>query len=592
MRLIIDFETVDPYLDKLGSGWAHGRMIVLGAAVRWDHEKHSVYLRNKEEILEYVEKATVLIAHNLQYDIGILMMWGVDISRFTLIDTMVLAKLANSVLLSYSLDALSKQYFGETKSDKVMGLAAIRHRLYHVSKRTKPRSESWKAAKLRSAIKFSKQHMDQIERVRPDLVEKYAKQDTDLTAKLYSLFMRQIQNKEWIEKISYLYKILLKSRQRGVRVNIERVKEVRDILLKEEEGHLAWLTDNSGKEDFNPNSPKDLPALLDKFKVKYPLTPKGNASITKDWLETQDDEVCTHVREFRRYQKARRDFCDSILLTQELMPLKKRGRVYPEFRVFGAKTGRFSCANPNIQQIPARDAVIGPLIRSMYIPEKDETWYSLDFSSQESQLQVHYASLIKSEGADLLVEEFKKDPNLDLHTLVAEIAGIDRTEAKVVNLGLSYGMGVGKLAKALGVTLPQAKIVIENYNSAMPFLKELNQQCMSTMKTRGAIRTLGGRESKLDPPIFDKEVQKMVSFEYKGLNKLIQGSAADQVIEALVLLEKAGIPILFSVHDEINFSSASIEVAQQVKKIMENCTELRVPMVTDIGQGDNWSKAK
>jgi DNA polymerase-1 len=592
VRLVIDFETVDPYLDKLGSGWAHGRMIVLGAALRWEHEKHSVYIRNKEEILEYVEKATVLIAHNLQYDIGILLMWGVDVSKYLLIDTMILAKLVNSVHLSYSLDALGKEYLGESKSDTAMGLAAIRYRLYNVSRKTKPRSERWKKDKMRSAIKFSKQHMDQIERVRPDLVEKYAKQDTDLTANLYDLLMRKLGPSAWIEKISYLYKLLLKSRQRGVRIDIDKVHEVRQILMDVENSNLDWLISESGNPDFNPNSPKDLPALMDKFGVKYPKTPKGNPSITKDWLDKQDSEVCLHVREFRRHQKARRDFCDSIITTQELMPLKKRGRVYPEFRVFGAKTGRFSCANPNIQQIPARDEVIGPLIRSMYIPEDGETWYSLDFSSQESRLQVHYASLIGAEGAGLLVEEFKKDPNLDLHSLVAEIAGIGRTEAKTINLGLSYGMGTAKLAHALGVTPAQARVIIENYNTAMPFLKELSRKCNDTLGKKGSILTLGGRQSKLDPPIFDKDTQKMISFEYKGLNKLIQGSAADQVIEAMIQIEKAGIPILFSVHDEINFSSSSPEMAEEVKKIMENCTELEVPMVTDIGQGNNWSKAK
>jgi DNA polymerase-1 len=172
------------------------------------------------------------------------------------------------------------------------------------------------------------------------------------------------------------------------------------------------------------------------------------------------------------------------------------------------------------------------------------------------------------------------------------MASIDRNAAKIINLGLSYGMGVNKLSKQLGVSTPEAKELIKKYHEALPFLSVLNKRCMATMSNKKGIRTLGGRISRLDPPLFDKDTQKMLSFEYKGLNKLIQGSAADQVIEAMIKIDKAGIPMLFSVHDEICLSLKNRADAGIVKEIMENCVDLEVPMLTDIGEGKNWSKCK
>src|SRR5690606_28433062 len=136
------------------------------------------------------------------------------------------------------------------------------------------------------------------------------------------------------------------------------------------------------------------------------------------------------LKTYRKYNKARRDFCDTLLATQELLPENKRGRVYPKFTVLGARTGRFTCSLPNIQQIPARDKEIGPLIRSFYIPEEGEQWYSLDFSAHEPRLQVHYAAKARVEGGELMALEYNNNPTLDSHQMVADMAGVTRPEAK------------------------------------------------------------------------------------------------------------------------------------------------------------------
>ena len=134
MKLVIDFETVDPHLDVLGSGWGHGDIDIVGASIRIESWPEARWFDNKQEIIAYVNNCTHIIAHNLQYDVGILIMWGVDISSKHLVDTMVLAKIHNSILLSYSLDNLSKKYLGFAKAKDELAESVMKHSLYRDSK--------------------------------------------------------------------------------------------------------------------------------------------------------------------------------------------------------------------------------------------------------------------------------------------------------------------------------------------------------------------------------------------------------------------------------------------------------------------------
>lgn len=590
-ELVVDWETWDPYLKELGPGWVHGQMRLIGAAFKINDEKTiwKDFENEFESIKALASESDVIIAHNLQYDVGILLALGIDISDKVLIDTKQLAILFDNSMGDFSLDGLSKRFLGETKSNLPLALVAIRHRLFsRISKRKGPRSTTWKERKLKEAKKWAIENLHMIYEKRPDLVEKYCVQDVDLTYQLYD-YLKSRVDKKWIYKCSEANHALLKMRRKGVKIDTDILIDVRQELYVKECEWLQKLQELAGNEEFNPNSPKDLPALYDKYGIWYPRTEKGNPSITKFWLEDQTDDISKVVKEYRRYSKARRDFCDSVIEGQ--MKMKNPGRVFPELKLFGAAaTGRFSCANPNIQQIPARDDDIGPLIRSFYVPDDGEMWYCLDFSSQESRIQVHYANLTNCEGADEFVSAYKENPRLDLHTKVADIANIDRTTGKNINLRLSYGMGKAMLAKSLGLSDVDAKIVMDKYEDALPYLRELTLKCQSAMKKKGFIKTLSGRQLRLDSPTFENGVKR--TYEYKAMNKLIQGSAADQCIEAIIQLDKAGITPLFVVHDECNFSLPADEWAEKARHIMENCVKLQVPMISDIGKGNNWSKAK
>lgn len=601
MKLVIDFETVDPYLDRLGAGWVHGQIKVLGAAVFREDWDRVHYLTKKEDILTLVNGCSTLIAHNLQYDVGILLMWGVDITKFKLIDTMILAKLYNNIQRSYSLDDLSAKYLNEKKEKDELAEAVIEHNLY-----TTKTGTSQKISCMKKAHKFAITNLDKLTKVVPHIVASYAKKDVDLTWRLYGYFMALIQDKSWIDKCSHIYRILLLQRQKGVRIDLKRVQEVRDLLYYRERSILQQLRFKADDPEFNPLSTGHVSELLYRYKVPFPFTAKGNPSVTKKFLEAQNHPVCRLLIDYRRYNKARRDFCDSVLECQELLPYGKKGRVYPEFRLFGARTGRFSCANPNIQQIPKRDEEIGPLIRSIYIADEGDQWYSLDFSQQEFRLFAYFAEISGKDASTAVA--FREDPMKDFHDFVADLCCITRDQAKPINLGSLYGMGVDKMALELKIPVEDAITLLKRYHGNFTAVRKLTRACGKLLKKSGYVITLGGRKSYLDPPAYADELvgyqdkmikgrkykvpiyeKKLVTFEYKGLNKLIQGSAADQIIESMILIDKLGINMLFSVHDEINLSLNNPKDAERVKEIMENCVKLTVPMVTEIKCGDSWN---
>jgi DNA polymerase-1 len=221
------------------------------------------------------------------------------------------------------------------------------------------------------------------------------------------------------------------------------------------------------------------------------------------------------------------------------------------------------------------------MCRSFFVPEEGETWYSLDYSNQEGRLQVHYAVLLDCKGADLVQKEFLRDPNFDLHQWVADLCGIARFDGKTINLGISYGMALNSLGQSLSVSRAEAKRLKGLYNKQMPYLSDLATKCEGIMKDKGRIKTLGGRLLRRED-----------GFEYKTLNKLIQGSASDQTVEAMIQAYKRGIPVLFPVHDELNLSTSNPQDAYDLQALMTIAYELVIPTVVSIGSGENWGECK
>jgi DNA polymerase I-like protein with 3'-5' exonuclease and polymerase domains len=268
-------------------------------------------------------------------------------------------------------------------------------------------------------------------------------------------------------------------------------------------------------------------------------------------------------------------------------------------------------ANPNLQQVPARHEIIGPMVRGLFLPEQEQLWASNDFSSQEPRLLVHYASLLGLPGADKMVDAYNNDPNTDFHQMVADMAGIKRKAAKTIGLGLMYGMGKGKLAAQLDLSAHEADELITRFHHNVPFLKGTVNAVMKRIDhpaAGGAIRTLLGRKCRF--PLWEPMewgVNKALPHEqaiiaygqrikragtYKGLNRLIQGSAADQAKAAMVALAKAGMTPILQVHDEVALSVRSREEALEGARIMAEAVRMEVPSRCDVEVGPSWGEAK
>jgi len=259
------------------------------------------------------------------------------------------------------------------------------------------------------------------------------------------------------------------------------------------------------------------------------------------------------------------------------------------------------------------------MIRRLFLPEEGQKWAAIDFSQQEPRILVHYAYAFGEskgahlEGAPEFVEAYRKDPDTDFHSMVAEMASIPRKQAKTINLGMMYGMGVKKLAAELDLTYDEAKTLISQYHERVPFVKGLTNGVTNKLNDRkspGSIHSILGRKCRFDlwePHSFEmnkalplnEAVDKYGAttrlrraFTYKALNRLIQASAADMTKRAMVNIYRTGRVPLIQIHDEIAMSVDSAEEAREVANIMEEAVSLYVPNKCDVEIGDSWGNAE
>jgi DNA polymerase I-like protein with 3'-5' exonuclease and polymerase domains len=346
---------------------------------------------------------------------------------------------------------------------------------------------------------------------------------------------------------------------------------------------------------------------FDKLSIPYEHTATGKPKFDKNFLLTHKHPVAKMIVEARETNKARTTFIDTIIRHSH------KGRIHANINQMrsdeggGTVTGRFSYSNPNLQQVPARNKEIGPLIRSVFIPNEGCTWGSFDYSQQEPRVLVHYAALTGGglKGADEVIESYKtKDP--DFHQAVADMAGIDRSTAKTINLGMMYGMGKGKLSSQLGLDKEETENLFAKFHANVPFVKQLMEQASRKAESVGYLRTLLGRKCRFDkwePRSFgthkslslvdaQREYGRDIkrAWTYKALNRLIQGSSADMTKKAMIDLYEEGIISHIQVHDELNCSIESKEQATRIKEVMENTVELKVPLKVDMEIGPSWGE--
>jgi len=592
-EIAIDLETKDPNIKTKGPGWPTMDGNIVGIAVATEgfagyfpvaHENGSNmdYKIVMDWVQEVVSGPGDKIFHNASYDVGWLRAHGIKISG-RIIDTMVASALVDENRFSYSLNALGYDWLGETKSEQELKEAA----------------SEWGIDAKQELYKLPAK-----------FVGFYAEQDAILTLKLWQylkteIFRQEIQSVFDLE--TELFPVLLNMRATGVRVDLNEAEKLKDEFVKKETKILDKITKESGLP-VDIFAARSIAKAFDKLGIKYPLTEKTKEpSFTANWLLNCEAPIAKLIREAREVHKFHATFIDSILKFQH------KGRIHSEIHQLrgdggGTVSGRLSYANPNLQQVPARNKELGTRIRSLFKPESGLQWGSFDYSQQEPRLVVHYASSIGFPGSDKLIEAYEKE-NADFHQTVADMAQIPRSQAKTINLGIFYGMGARKLSNELGIQTDEAKLLLQEYNKSVPFVRQLANRCMESADKNGAIRTIKGRKcrfNKWEPNSFglykavteEEAVQKYGrgnikrAGTYKALNRLIQGSAADQVKQAMIDCFKEGFLPIIQIHDELCFNVRPAKDSDKIREIMENCIpELKVPSKVDVAINKDWGSA-
>ena len=624
-EIAIDLETRDPDLKKQGSGAISGNGEVVGIAVAVDGYKNYFPIAHgegpnmpRDQVLKWFkdvcESPATKIFHNAMYDVCWIRNLGIKINGL-IIDTMVAASLIDENRFSFTLNSLSWVYLNKGKNETLLTKAAKERGL-------DPKADMWKMPASE--------------------VGAYAEEDAALTLELWHLFKKIIIEEDLQNVFNLetdLFPCLVDMRHLGVRVDIEKANQLKTALAVKEENLLQQIKIESGV-DTQLWAARSIAEVFEKLKLPYDRTEKtGSPSFTKNFISKHTHPVVNMIAEARKINKVRTTFIDTILKHEH------KGRIHADINQIrsddgGTVTGRFSYSNPNLQQIPARDPDTGPLIRSLFIPEEGCKWGTFDYSQQEPRLVAHYALRFEYDSAQVIADSYENDPSTDFHQIVADMAEIDRKEAKTINLGLFYGMGKAKLQNELAVSKEKADELFNTYHGRVPFVKELMSGVMNAAQQKGKIKTLLGRRCRfpkyepilrgsdwgtfvpaadhekmmelkeMGPYLLDEngDQEKDVdgkpkknywyknghrrAFTYKALNKLIQGSAADMTKKAMVDLYKEGLIGHIQIHDELDFSIESEQQADKIKQIMEQAVNLKVPNKVDYESGPNWGEIK
>jgi DNA polymerase I-like protein with 3'-5' exonuclease and polymerase domains len=595
-EIAIDLETCDPNMEKFGPGWPRKDGFIVGYAVAVDGWcgyypiAHGGGGNLDKKIVEsWITEIMLLpcpkVMHNAAYDLGWLWAAGFEV-KGKIIDTMIAAGLVDENRFSYALNSLGFDLLKEVKSEEMLKKAALDWGVH-------PKKQLWMLP--------------------ANFVGSYGEQDAALTLKLWhhlEILLRQEEVESIFELETEILPILTRMTFKGIRFDREGAKKLIVDLQKKEKKLMAYIRKESGL-------PVDMWAAVsiakafDALGIDYPKTEKGAPSFTKSFLESCEHPIAQAIVEVREINKTHNTF-----LTPYLDASEATGRIHSHVSQLrgetgGTVTGRLSMNQPNLHQVPARHPVIGPMVRGLFLPEEGQLWAANDFSAQEPRLLIHFSTRLELPGADKMAEAYRTDPDTDFHQIVADVAGITRKEAKTIGLGISYGMGKAKLALALDLQLDEATELIEQFHARVPFLKGMIsavQKQINHPASGGSIRTLLGRKCRfpLYEPIawglnkalpYEEAVAKhgvrlRRAYTFKGLNKLLQGSGADMIKQAMVELHRAGFNILLSVHDEIALSVDTKEEAEAAAEIMRNCVQLEVPLKVDVEIGTTWGSAE
>ena len=619
----VDTETYDPELLENGPGWGRGKGHIVGVSIgadgggRWyfpiRHEVEPEFNMNPEHVMAWLRHtlgnpAQPKVGANLMYDYGWLKHEGVEIAG-ELIDVQYAEALLDE-RAEVGLEVLGMKYLQEGKTSNL---------LYQ-----------W-CADYYGGRPNGKQRAN-IYRAPPRLVGHYAESDADLPLRLAPILYKKLQAEGLLDLYSMecrLIRLLVAMRFAGVTVDVAKADHLRHELKKREDLEQEKLNAMAGfKVDINSSG--SLARAFDGLGLAYSKTAKGSPSFTKAFLGEVQHPLGASIREIRKLAKLRGTFIESYLLNSH-----RDGKVFCQFHPMrgdegGTRSGRFSSSTPNLQNIPARDDELAPMIRGLFIPDPGhQQWRKYDYSQIEYRFLIHFAM---GPGSEDVRRHFNEHPDTDYHEmaldLVAPEAGWDisskelrkkhRRPIKNINFGLIYGMGVDKLSADLGLTQAEGKKLFAAYHRGVPFAKATMDACSQEAQMTGIITTILGRRSRFDlwEPSRTRDFDNRIGLGYtdallayggdikraythKALNRRLQGSAADLMKIAMLrcwedgIFDETGVPRL-TVHDELDFSDpgGKDKAFEAMNHVLEHAIPLRIPVRADGEIGPDWGHVK
>jgi len=545
----------------------------------------------------------LVVNHAIKFDLNHLANYNVYCNSASVECTMVRGAVINEHEKSFSLDSLCQKYIGEGKDEPYEELAKLFG------------GKPTRAAQILNLSRAPK-----------SLARRYAIRDPELAIKLY-LWQQKIIEIQKLEPIIQIEKetlpVLMQLERRGIRIDEEYVDKGIVKIGHEIDRAQKSLNSLAGTE-INVNS---SPQMINVMKPEerdgrwyigdygIPTTDTGRPSIDADVLRGLSDlghPLARSVLMIRKLVKAR------SFLTNHIKEHLHNGRVHTNFnqlkndRDLGTITGRLSCDDPALQQIPSRDDDMAAIVRAAFIPEDGHVWLSADWQQFEFRVFSHY---INNERINAT---YRDNPGADFHQLVADLTGIPRkprfagdANAKQINLGMVFGMGKGKLAKEMGlpyttkisviggeereflVAGEEAEAVFDKYHAAVPGVRSFLDLASSIAKSRGFVRTAGGRHIRFPGG----------QFTHKAGGLIFQGTSADcmkvKLVELSEIQERWGFGLLLPVHDEYDVSVPK-SLAEEVKRVIKEKLEsfgpddriqFRVPILSDVNVGKNWYEA-
>jgi Mesyanzhinovviridae DNA polymerase len=639
-RICLDFETYDPGLGKkLGNGvYRKDGYIVGGGLAAWDKDKkliHAEYYPVAHRGGPNLEAANVwkYFADNLNHFEGELTganvaLYDGDWAQSVGIrpkyakwrDIQWAAALTDEMAYSYSLETLGQKYLGHGK--------VVDH----------------------FARDYGPDYIKRFHEVHPGHARKYGIGDLIMPSEILDCLYKELDSLGMMKLYdieSRLTPMLLYMREQGVRINMQKalafratLEAKRSIKLQEASAlcGVPLTVDNFGNTKVLGEAFRNMGI------TKFKRTPKGAISITDKWLIRECGDFGKALAAANKYDKAKETFIDGYVfkyavggrLHCEFHPLRRAGGDDAEEEDAGTEAGRFSATNPNLQNIPSKDDEIGPGCRGMFEPEEGGEWWAMDGSQIEYRWLVHFAVQRNCKGAKEAQEMYQRDPKTDFHNMIVALTGLTRPNAKNLNFGLVYGMGLLRLARTMtdngipgmidehGQPTKVLREIWDTYHAKAPFVKQLLEYWGGVALRTGEIRTELNRRSQFEdyepawktawgeskrPPLPLAKAVEVYGFDirrgdtHKALNRKIQGSAADWMKLGMVLAWEAGVftstsdfTCSITCHDELDGTrfptKRGMECYNELKHILETSIKLHVPVLVGAGVGENWADAK